>query len=165
MLHVTVLHQVSGISEPNLQKFLYLTCFGDREAAICNDAECGLVRRPRCCRLLRGHLWSDLHEFYLLPPPPQKSFCHFIWARQCSDMGSICHTPPLPLPTLLANCEIADNRPNHINCHTHHCCQLYWQKLPANPAQISAAGGKEYTSSIILKFMTAFVIRTTIFCA
>jgi hypothetical protein len=27
MLHVTVLHQVSGISEPKLQKFLYLTCF------------------------------------------------------------------------------------------------------------------------------------------
>jgi hypothetical protein len=24
MLHVTVLHQVSGISEPNLQKYLYL---------------------------------------------------------------------------------------------------------------------------------------------
>jgi hypothetical protein len=30
MLHVPVLHQVSGINEPNLQKFLYLTCFGDR---------------------------------------------------------------------------------------------------------------------------------------
>ncbi len=149
------------------------------EAAICNAAECcGLARRPRCCRLLRGHLWSDLHEFHLLtpsppPPPIPKSFYHFTWAMQCSDMGSICHTPPPAPPphpvaptTLLASCEIADNRPNHINCHTHHCCQLYTDR---NCRQIQHKfqpwGGKStYTSSIILKFMTAFVRRTTIFC-
>ncbi len=82
---------------------------------------------------------------------------------------------PLPLspprhPARLASCEISDSRLNHIICHRRHCYQLM-TKLPANPAQISAAGGKrvhctystQYTvhtfSWPLLSFVTEFSVN------
>ncbi len=100
MLHVPVLHHAGQWQQRTKPAKVFISdlLWRPPEAAICNAAECcGLARRPRCCRL-----WSDLHEFHFLtpspPPRPTPSFYHFTWAMQCSDMGSICHTPP-PLPS------------------------------------------------------------------
>ncbi len=40
-----------------------------------------------------------------------------------------------------------------------------WQILSGNPAQILAAGEIKSIPAILLKFMTAFDLRTTTFCA
>jgi hypothetical protein len=80
--------------------------------------------------------------WFLHPPPPP---LHLLSPpEQCSVVygGHLPHYPSPP--TLLASCEIADNRPNHIICHTGHCYQLLTETASQSGTifQILGGGGR-----------------------
>ncbi len=76
----------------------------------------------------------------LSPRGPGNVSCVTLWRELCRT--------PLPSPTVLASCEIADSHPNHTIWQivrfgvfaTDIPVANYWRKLPANPAQILDPG-------------------------